>query len=580
MFRLAAFLKPYKKECIIGPAAKLFEAILELLLPTMMAFIINRGVKMHDTSYVLKMGGLMLLMSIMGFASSMICQYYAARTSQGFGTTLRNAVFEHISSLSYAEIDGFGTPTLINRITNDVNQLQLAVAMLIRLVIRAPFICVGAIIMAMLLDFKLSLVLLAATPVFAVILYFTISRTSPLYGKYQQKLDKLALILRENFSGVRIIRAFAKTQNEKQRFTTSNDDLTQTAVHAGKISALLSPLTSLVMNAAIIAILWTGGFHINEGRLSQGEIIAFVNYITQILLALIVVSNLVIIFTKAYASGQRVCEVLAAKTSIPESVNAAEPCETDEAAPFIRFDGVSFGYSATGDKALVNISAAIDRGETVGIIGGTGSGKSTLINLIPRFYDVTEGEISVEGVNVKNYKLDKLREKIGMVPQKAVLFTGTVGENIRWGNPEASDEEVAAAAKTAQVHEFITGLPEGYNSQVSHGGLNFSGGQKQRLTIARALVGKPQLLILDDSSSALDFATDAALRQAIRQDGRELTVIIVSQRISSITHADKIIVLDDGRVAGIGTHEELLNHCGVYKEIYLSQTSSEVAANE
>ncbi|HEX3029766.1 MAG TPA: ABC transporter permease, partial [Clostridia bacterium] len=327
MLRLAAFLKPYKKECIIGPAAKLLEAILELLLPTIMALIINNGVNTHDISYVLKMGGLMLLMSILGFVSSMVCQYYAARASQGFGTTLRNAIFEHISSLSYTEIDQFGTPTLINRITNDVNQLQLAVAMMIRLVIRAPFICIGAIIMAMILDFRLSLILFAAVPIFAVILYLIISRTSPLYSKYQQKLDKIALVLRENFSGVRIIRAFAKTENEKQRFNTSNDDLTHTAIRAGKISALLSPMTSFVMNAAVIAILWTGGFHINAGRLSQGEIIAFVNYITQILLALIVVANLVIIFTKAYASNERVCEVLAAKTSISDSVDNYKPHE-------------------------------------------------------------------------------------------------------------------------------------------------------------------------------------------------------------------------------------------------------------
>lgn len=596
MYRLAIFLKPYKKECIIGPAFKLLEAILELLLPTMMALIINNGVATHNSSYVLKMGGLMLLMSIMGFGSSMICQYYAARTSQGFGTTLRNAIFKHISSLSYAEIDQFGTPSLINRITNDVNQLQLAVAMLIRLVIRAPFICIGAMIMAMILDFKLSLVLLAATPVFAIILYFIINKASPLYRKYQQKLDRIALVLRENLSGVRVIRAFAKTGEEKQRFNIYNDDLTDTAIEVGKISALLNPLTSAVMNAAIIAILWVGGFHINAGRLSQGEIIAFVNYITQILLALIVVSNLVIIFTKAYASAGRVNDVLEVQTSISEG-GSCGPHTTDgmasyetassktdpfraapvETVPLIQFKNVTFGYSTTGDVALNDVSAVINPGETVGIIGSTGSGKSTFVNLIPRFYEVTGGEILVDGVNVKNYPIRQLRKKIGMVQQKAVLFTGTIAENIRWGNQNATDEEVVAAAVIAQAHEFITKLPEQYQTKVLRSGLNFSGGQKQRLTIARAIVARPQILILDDAASALDFATDAALRKAIRQSSKDMTVLIVTQRASTIRHADKIIVFDDGRIAGIGTHDDLLANCGVYREIYLSQTSNKEA---
>lgn len=581
MHKLAVFLRPYKKECIIGPAFKLIEAVLELILPTIMALIINNGVATHNSAYVLKMGGLMLLMSIMGFGSSMICQYYAARTSQGFGTTLRNVLFKHISSLSYAEIDQFGTPSLINRITNDVNQLQLAVAMLIRLVIRAPFICIGAMIMAMILDFRLSLVLLAATPVFAIILYFIIRKTSPLYRKYQQKLDRIALVLRENLSGVRVIRAFAKTSKEKQRFNMDNDDLTHTAIEVGKISALLNPLTSVVMNAAIIAILWGGGFHINAGRLSQGEIIAFVNYITQILLALIVVSNLVIIFTKAYASAGRVSEVLEARPSISGGgscgPHTADKIALSETVPLIQFKNVSFGYSTTGDMVLIDVSAVINRGETVGIIGGTGSGKSTFVNLIPRFYEATAGEILVDGENVKNYPLRKLRQKIGMVQQKAVLFTGTIAENIRWGNQNASDEEVVAAAVTAQAHEFIAKLPEQYQTRVSRGGTNFSGGQKQRLTIARAIVARPQILILDDAANALDFATDAALRKAIRQSSRDMTVIIVTQRASTIRHADKIIVFDDGRIAGIGTHDGLLANCSVYREIYLSQTSDEEA---
>jgi ATP-binding cassette subfamily B protein len=391
LFKLIAFLKPYKKECIIGPFFKLLEAILELLLPTIMALIINKGVNVHNTAYIFRMGGLMLLMSIFGFCSSMICQYYAARTSQGFGTTLRNTIFKHISSLSYVEIDNFGTPSLINRITNDVNQLQLAVAMLIRLVIRAPFICIGATIMAMILDFRLSLILLTSIPIFAIILYFIISRTSPLYRKYQQKLDKLALTLRENLQGVRVIRALAKTNHEKQRFNTANDDLTVTAIHVGKISALLNPMTSFIVNAAIIAILWIGGFNINSGGLLQGGIIAFVNYITQILLALIVVSNLIIIFSKAYASANRVNEILETTTSIPDN-NSKVFNIPNTNTPVIQFKNVSFGYSSSGDIALDKVSVTIKLGETIGIIGGTGSGKSTFINLIPRFYDITQGK--------------------------------------------------------------------------------------------------------------------------------------------------------------------------------------------
>jgi ATP-binding cassette subfamily B protein len=559
---------------IIGPFFKLLEAILELLLPTIMALIINKGVNVHNTAYIFRMGGLMLLMSIFGFCSSMICQYYAARTSQGFGTTLRNTIFKHISSLSYVEIDNFGTPSLINRITNDVNQLQLAVAMLIRLVIRAPFICIGATIMAMILDFRLSLILLTSIPIFAIILYFIISRTSPLYGKYQQKLDKLALTLRENLQGVRVIRALAKTNHEKQRFNTANDDLTVTAIHVGKISALLNPMTSFIVNAAIIAILWIGGFNINSGGLLQGGIIAFVNYITQILLALIVVSNLIIIFSKAYASANRVNEILETTTSIPDN-NSKVFNIPNTNTPVIQFKNVSFGYSSSGDIALDKVSVTIKRGETIGIIGGTGSGKSTFINLIPRFYDITKGEILVNGVNVKQYNLSELRDKIGIVPQKAVLFTGTISENIRWGKQNASDEEILTAAKLAQAHEFIQNLPHGYNTQVSRGGLNFSGGQKQRLTIARALVSRPKILILDDSASALDFSTDAALRQGIKKISENITVLIVSQRANSIKHADKIIVFDDGKIVGLGPHDELINNCNVYKEICFSQLSKE-----
>lgn len=574
MFKIAVYLKPYKKEAIIGPIFKLMEAILELILPTIVALIINNGVGNHDSAYVYRMGGLMVLMSLLGFGCSMVCQYYAARASQGFGTTLRNKMFQHITSLSYAELDTFGTPTLINRITNDVNQLQIAVAMLIRLVIRAPFICIGAILMSMILDFKLSLILIAATPIFGIILYFIITRSAPLYRLYQQKLDALALVLSENLSGIRVIRAFAKRRSEKERFDASSDDLTSTAIRVSRISALLGPMTTLVVNAAIIAILWVGGIHIDGGRLSQGEIIAFINYVTQILLALVVVSNLVILFTKASSSANRVNEVLSVKVSVSEEGNTviAEP---DHNAPAISFDHVSFGYHTTGESALEDISVVINRGETVGLIGSTGSGKSTFVNLIPRFYDAVQGEVKVDGVNVRNYKLHQLREKIGIVPQKAVLFTGTIAENIRWGKEEATEEEIMQAASVAQAEEFIRKLPEGLNTQVSRGGLNLSGGQKQRLTIARAVVGKPSILILDDSSSALDFATDAALRKALKESSQEMTVLVVSQRVSTVRQADQIIVFEEGRIAGVGTHEELMRGCEEYKEICLSQLSSE-----
>ncbi|MGE7613209.1 ABC transporter ATP-binding protein [Paenibacillus sp. NPDC101420] len=574
MFKIAVYLKPYKKEAIIGPIFKLMEAILELILPTIVALIINNGVGNHDSAYVYRMGGLMVLMSLLGFGCSMVCQYYAARASQGFGTTLRNKMFNHITSLSYAELDTFGTPTLINRITNDVNQLQIAVAMLIRLVIRAPFICIGAIIMSMILDFRLSLILIAATPIFGIILYFIITRSAPLYRKYQQKLDALALVLSENLSGIRVIRAFAKRRTEKERFDASSEDLTNTAIRVSRISALLGPMTTLVVNAAIIAILWVGGIHIDGGRLSQGEIIAFINYVTQILLALIVVSNLVIIFTKASSSANRVNEVLSVKASVSEDGNVVMT-EPDHTAPAISFDHVSFGYNTTGELALEDISVVINRGETVGLIGSTGSGKSTFVNLIPRFYDAVQGEVKVDGVNVRDYKLHQLREKIGIVPQKAVLFTGTIAENIRWGKEDATEEEIMQAASVAQAEEFIRKLPEGLNTQVSRGGLNLSGGQKQRLTIARAVVGKPSILILDDSSSALDFATDAALRKALKESSQQMTVLVVSQRVSTVRQADKIMVFEEGRIAGVGTHEELMRGCEVYKEICLSQLSSE-----
>ncbi|UNL94781.1 ATP-binding protein [Paenibacillus polymyxa] len=579
MLKFAFFLKPYKKETILGPLFKLIEAILELLLPTMVALMINHGVGKGDTHYVWQMGLLMLLMTILGFGSSLVCQFYAARASQGFGTTLRNTMFKHISSFSYADLDKFGTPSLINRITNDVNQLQTAVAMLIRLVIRAPFICIGAIIMSMILDFRLALLLLAATPVLALILYVVITKASPLYQLYQKKLDKIALVLSENLTGVRVIRAFAKRGAERVKFNTASDDLTQTAIRVGRISALLSPATLLVVNGAIIAILWIGGIHIQYGSLTQGEIIAFINYITQILLALIVVTNLIILFTKAATSAARIQEVLDTEASISDTANSAafDHGRTGKISPVpaISFDHVSFGYNKTGQLALSDVVVDIYPGETVGIIGGTGSGKSTFVNLIPRFYDAVEGCVRVDGIDVRHYKLEQLRQKIGIVPQKALLFTGSIADNIRWGHEHATDEEVARAVAIAQADEFISNLPEKFDAPITRGGLNLSGGQKQRLTIARAIVGNPEILILDDSSSALDFATDAALRKSLRENSTRMTVLLVSQRVSSVQHADKIIVFDEGRIVGIGTHDQLMSSSEVYQEINRSQLSTQ-----
>ncbi|MEO3946431.1 ABC transporter ATP-binding protein [Gorillibacterium sp. CAU 1737] len=586
--KLSPHLKPYRKELILGPLFKLIEAILELLLPTLVALIINHGVGNQDRPYVLKLGGIMLVMTICGYASALVCQYYAARASQGFGTSLRNALFRHISRFSYAELDRFGTSTLTNRLTNDVNQLQFAVAMLIRLVIRAPFICIGAIIMAMILDFRLSLVLLAATPIFGLLLYWIISRTSPLYRSYQRKLDRLAVILSENLSGVRVIRAFAKSREEKARFREASDDLTATAIRVGRLSALMNPITTLVVNAAIIAILWVGGWRIEGGSLSQGEIIAFINYVTQILLALIVVSNLVVIFTKAFSSAARVNEVLAAESSIKDFATtedhnavkrAAATDSQSSAVPAIEFENVSFGYNTTGEQALSKINVTIQKGQTVGLIGGTGSGKTTFINLIPRFYEATNGTVKVEGIPVQDYSLLELRKKVGLVPQRAVLFTGTIAENIRWGKEDATDEEVLQAARIAQADDFVQTMPEKYNSPVARGGLSLSGGQKQRLTIARAVISRPDILILDDSSSALDYATDAALRKAIREQSSGSTVLLVSQRVSSIQHADQILVFEEGRLVGIGKHEELLAMNDIYRDIAKSQLDAEEASN-
>lgn len=573
MFRLAKrYLTAFKKEVLIGQTAKFIEAVFEVLVPLIMANIIDKGINGGEGKpYIYKMGGLLVLLGILGLGFALICQYLASKASQGVGTVMRNDMFRHINSLSHAELDRIGTPSLITRLTNDINQVQTAVAMYIRLVVRAPFIVIGSAIMAISVDRKLSLVFLVVIPLVVLILYLVMSRSIKYYKVIQKKLDRISLVTREGLSGVRVIRAFSRQDTEQHRFDEANDEYLRISLNVGKLSALLNPLTYAVLNLAIAAIVWFGGFRVQIGGLTQGEVIAFVNYMTQISLALVVVANLVVLFTKAAASASRINEIL----DIEPSVKNGEYSGEGEGSTAVKFDNVSFSYNKNGENALENISFTAEKGETIGIIGGTGSGKSTLVNLIPRFYDCTEGTIEIDGVKIADYDTKSLRGRIGTVPQKAVLFSGTIAENMRWGKPDATEEEIRSALDIAQASEFVNKLENGLETHISQGGKNLSGGQKQRMTIARALVSKPEILILDDSASALDFATDAALRKAIAQSTNKMTVFIVSQRANSIRYADKIIVLDDGKQAGMGTHKELLESCDVYREICYSQLSAE-----
>lgn len=579
MLKFARFLKQFKREVLIGPVFKLTEAVFELIVPLVMAQIIDVGIANGDRGYVLRMGGVMVLLGLVGLGCALICQYCAARASQGFGTVLRSEMFRHINTLSHGEIDQIGTPSLITRITNDVNQLQLAVAMLIRLVVRAPFLVIGATVMALLLDWKLACIFFVAAPLMALVLYLVMSRSIPFYRIIQKKLDRISLITRENLSGVRVIRAFSRQEKEKERFAQASEDQMTTSITVGRISALLNPLTSAIINLAIAAVIWFGGFRVDAGGMTQGEVIAFVNYLNQILLAMIVVANLVVIFTKAAASATRVDEVLELHPSIVNRVS--RPAQEVEGSPEIAFDAVSFAYPDAGAYSLSDISFTVARGQTLGIIGGTGCGKSTLVNLIPRFYEVSQGSLKVDGVDVRDYPMEQLRGKVGIVPQRAVLFSGTLRQNMQWRKQDATDEEIWQALETAQAASFVRKMPDGLDSVILQGGKNLSGGQKQRLTIARALVGEPEILILDDSASALDFATDAALRQAIAKfsagRGNRMTTIIVSQRANTVRYADQIVVLDDGKAAGIGTHEQLLESCQTYREIYWSQNERQEA---
>ena len=499
-------------------------------------------------------------------------KYFASKASQGFGTKVRRALFSHINSLSHAELDKLGTPSLITRITNDVNQSQQMVAMTIRLLTRAPFIVIGSIIMAMTISVRMSIIFIIAAVIIGLILYFVMTKSIPIFSLIQKKLDKIGLVSRENLSGNRVIRAFSKQKSEKERIDNSTEDLAATSIRISRLSALLNPATYVVTDVAIIAIIWFGGINVDAGNMQTGDIIALVSYMTQILLAMIVVANLVLLMTKGSASAARINEVLETEPSVKETTKEIISVSTDDNTPKIAFDNVSFSYGG-GDDELSKISFEIKRGSTVGIIGGTGSGKSTLINLIPRFYDVTQGSVEVDGRNVKDYSFKQLRKQIGIVPQQSILFKGTVRDNMKWENPDLSDEDIITALKNAQAYEFVSKLPMGLDSHVEQGGKNFSGGQRQRLCIARAIAAQPKVLILDDSFSALDFATDAALRKALRQYTHEMTVIIVTQRCSTIMNSDLILVLDDGMLVGKGTHKELLKNCETYKEICLSQLS-------
>ena len=570
MRKLVKYLKNYKLNLTLGPLAKLTEAIFELIVPLVMSDIIDNGIDGDGgIEYVLTHGAIMVALGVMGLACALTCQYLAAKCSQGFGTELRNDLFRHINTLSFKELDRFGTPSIVNRLSSDVNQLQYMVAMLIRLVIRAPFLVIGAAVMAMTINLKLSLIFIAAAPLIAVALYFIMSRSIPLYKNVQQKLDKVAQITRENLSGVRVVRAFSEQEYEKDRFDKSADELTRGAIVVGRISALLNPATFVIINAAIIAILWFGGGLVDTGEMTQGEVFAFVNYMTQISLALVVVAQLVVTVTKAIASGTRVVELLDATPSITDEGNTEVDTSVD--APAVKFDHVSFGYNE-GKYTLTDLTLTVPRGASVGVIGGTGSGKSTLVNLLARFYDVSEGSVELFGTDVKKYPLKQLRRTVAYVPQNTMLFSGTIRSNLLMGGRDADDETLWRCLETAQAASFVREKEKGLDAVVMQGGKNFSGGQRQRLAVARALAAHSDILVLDDSSSALDFATDLNMRTAINATRGDTTLFLVSQRATSLKDCDVIVVLDGGLVAGIGKHDDLLKTCDVYREIYLSQT--------
>ena len=573
MKRLWSYMKHYKKESILGPLFKLLEASFELLVPLVVANIIDTGIASRDGSYVLKMGGVLILLGFVGLASSITAQYFAAKAAVGTSTAMRKALFEHLNSFSYKELDTIGTSTLITRITSDINQVQTGVNLVLRLFLRSPFIVFGAMIMAFTIDVRCATIFAAVIPVLFVVVFAIMGVTIPWYRRVQNELDRVLLHVRENLSGVRVVRAFNRQQEEMKTFHRDSTILMNTQLFVGRISGLLNPLTYAIINAAVILLVWTGGRQVDAGILSQGQVVALVNYMSQILVELIKLANLIINVTKSLACLSRINKILDQETGMAEGTVGEQ--KQEKGVPCVEFRDVGITYEEGADAALSHVSFRAYPGETIGIIGGTGSGKSTLVNLIPRFYDVTEGEVLVDGRNVQEYTYEGLRGKIGVVPQKAVLFSGTIRENLRWGKEDATDEELYAALETAQGREIVEKKEKGLDTEVLQGGRNLSGGQRQRLTIARALVRDPEILILDDSASALDFATDAKLRKALREHKEKATVFLVSQRAATIRQADQIIVLDDGAVAGIGKHEELYQNCEVYREICNSQVSAE-----
>ncbi|MBO5104300.1 MAG: ABC transporter ATP-binding protein [Ruminococcus sp.] len=569
MKKLLKYLKNYKKELIFGPFFKLLEAIFELIVPFVMQKIIDVGIANNDTGYILRMSGVIVLLGSCGLAFALTCQFLAARCAYGFGTELRTALYKHINSLSYSSIDKVGTASLVNRLTNDSNTVQNGVNMFIRLATRSPFLVIGAMVMAMRTDLKLSLIFLIVAVLTTIVIVTVMHKTVPMYRTTQKNLDRASMLTRENLEGTRVIRAFSRQKEEIEEFGKSVDDIAVSSIAVGRISSILNPFSFMVMNLGIVAVLWFGGVRIDAGHLTQGELTKLVNYMTQILLALIVLANLIVTFTKAFASANRISEIFDIK---PEMSDGDEkPSEHRDSENILEFKNVSFAYEKAGDCSVKNVSFTLKRGEMLGIIGGTGSGKSTLANLIPCFYRQTEGEIFISGVKSENYNFDKLRKSIGIVPQKAVLFTGSVRDNMRWKKADATDEEIISALKTAQAWEFVSKMPNVLDTRISQGGKNLSGGQKQRISIARAIVGNPDIIILDDSTSALDYATDLALRKSLKNDMPDTTVIMISQRTTSLKDADKIIVMDDGETVGIGTHDELLENCEIYSEIYKSQ---------
>lgn len=572
MRKLLKYLNDYKKESIIGPLFKLLEACFELAVPLIMANMIDIGIRNKDTSYILKMGSILILFAVLGLTCSLTAQFFAAKASVGFGTALRHDMFRHIQSLSYAEIDRAGSSTLVTRITSDINQVQSGVNLVLRLFLRSPFIVVGAMIMAFTISVKLALIFVVAVPLLSLVIYGIMVISIPLYRQVQKWLDRILLSTRENLEGIRVIRAFGMQHKEREEFKEENTKFLAAQMLVGKISALLNPATYIIVNVATIAIVWFGGRETYAGGITQGEVIALVNYMTQILIALVALSNLIVSFTKAMACANRVNEVFALQPSVQDGAGVSDDGKEDVTEDSVVFHQMSFAYPESKVYAVTGIDFSVKRGEMIGIIGGTGSGKSTLVQLIPRFYDTSEGSVFINGEDVKNYRIEDLRKKIGMVPQKAVLFRGTIRDNMKVGNENADDEMIMEAIRTAQALEVVEGKPQGLDTMINEGGKNLSGGQRQRLTIARALVRKPEILILDDSASALDFATDARLRKAVREL-ENMTVFVVSQRASAVMQADRIVVLDDGKIAGIGTHDELMKSCQVYREICLSQLS-------